>query len=136
VHLALGLRHLVRVRKEGRPPPDHRVVRALRRQGLGRRVEETPGEYAARVQMVGGEAGESSETEAEAETEAVARLAELAGYAPRPCMPDEARDAQALAAAVVEVKRRYRRHRRRRRRVSHAVWARGLDADAGGRPLS
>ena len=113
------IRRRLRTLRDARLPPDQRVVRAwdvalvaLRRRGVGRRVEETPGEYAARVQSL-----ESDPTQPmEAEAEAVANLAalvEVACYTSRPCTPGQAADAHALASTIVAANRRHRRPRRR-----------------------
>jgi transglutaminase-like putative cysteine protease len=134
--LALWVRRIFRARKEARLPPDQRVVRsweralgALRRQGLGRRTEETPGEYAIRVQMVDHQTTESPGAAESSEAEAVTRLAELvelACYSAQPCTPDQAAAAQRLASSVVEANRGHLRHRRRRRQrrlAAHLVRA-------------
>jgi transglutaminase-like putative cysteine protease len=102
-----------RARAEAALPPDQRVVRAweralgaLRRKGLTRRAEETPGEYAARVRLV--EHDSAVPIEADAVTH-LAALVELACYTPRPCTPAQATDAHALAARIVEANRSHRR---------------------------
>jgi len=134
--VVLGLVRLRRALKAAKLPPDQQVVRsweralrALRRQGLGRRNEETPAEFAARVQTAGGHA--TAQTDAQATTEpgaeeaaALARLAvlvELACYAPQPCTPGDATDARALASSIVVANRRHRRRRRLRPSGSHPV---------------
>jgi hypothetical protein len=119
--------------RDARLPPDQRVVRswdialgALRRCGLGRRVEETPGEYVARVRALDHDAPGS--VEADAVVEAVADLAalvELACYTPQPCTPGQAADAHALASTIVVANRRHLRPRRRRARTPHGARAPG-----------
>jgi hypothetical protein len=114
--------------RDSRLPPDQGVVRswdialgALRRRGLGRRADETPGEYVARVRASDRDAAGSIEddTQAEAEAEAaaledLAALVELACYTPGPCTPGQAADAHALASTIVVANRRHLRRRRRR----------------------
>jgi transglutaminase-like putative cysteine protease len=114
-----------RARHEVRLPPDQRVVRswerallALRRQGLDRRSEETPGEYATRVQQRQREAPDPLEADAVAHLAHLAALVELACYAPEPCTLDQAVEAGTLASSIVETNRRHRR-RPRRRPTSH-----------------
>ena len=107
-------------------PPDQRVVRAweralgaLQRKGLARRAEETPGEYAARMQVA-----EHASLPIEAEAVAtLAALVELACYTARPCTPAQAADAHALAARIVSTNRSHRR-RHRRQRARHARYQR------------
>jgi transglutaminase-like putative cysteine protease len=115
---ALWLVRRRRARQEVRLPPDQRVVRswerallALRRQGLDRRSEETPGEYAARVQRRQREVPEPFEADAVAH---LAALVELACYAPEPCTVDQAVEAGTLASSIVQTNRRHRRRPRRR----------------------
>jgi hypothetical protein len=117
-------RRLVSAR-DARLPPDQRVVRAwdvallaLRRRGLGRRVEETPGEYAARVQSLERDMAQPIEAGALAD---LAALVEMACYTSRPCTPGQAADARALASRVVATNRRHRRRQRRHRATSHQV---------------
>jgi hypothetical protein len=117
--IVLVARRRIRVLRDARLPPDQRVVRAwdvallaLRRRGIGRRVEETPGEYAARVQSL--EQGDAPPVEADAVTE-LAALVELACYTSRPCTPGQAADAHALATTIVAANRRHRRRRRKPR---------------------
>jgi hypothetical protein len=110
-----------RAAHEAALPPDARVVRAweralvaLRRQGLARRPDETPAEYAARVRGT----GDSTDGNVEAEADAVANLAglvELACYTPRPCTPAQAGQAHALASTIVAAQRSHRRRRRQHR---------------------
>jgi transglutaminase-like putative cysteine protease len=127
--LVLVLRRRIRAARDARLPPDQRVVRAwdvallaLRRRGLGRRSEETPGEYAARVQALEQSAPQPLEAAAVAE---LAALVELACYTPWPCTPGQAVDAQALATTIVAANRRHRPHRRggRRRPTRHHAGA-------------
>ena len=117
--LVLWVRRRLRAARDARLPPDQRVVRAwdvalvaLRRRGLGRRVEETPGEYAARVQSLERDAAQPIEAEAVVD---LAALVELACYTSGPCTPGQAADAHDLSSTIVAANRR---HRRRRRRVT------------------
>ena len=117
--LVMWVRRRLRAARDARLPPDQRVVRAwdvalvaLRRRGLGRRVEETPGEYAARVQSLERDAAQPIEAEAVAD---LAALVELACYTSGPCTPGQAADAHDLSSTIVAANRR---HRRRRRRVT------------------
>lgn len=97
--------------------PDARVVRAweqalvaLRRQGLPRRPDETPAEYAARVHVAEGSTSQAVEADAVAN---LAGLVELACYTPRPCTPAQATHAHVLAATIVRANRSHRRRRAR-----------------------
>jgi len=129
--VVLWIRRRLRAARDARLPPDQRVVRAwdvalvaLRRRGVGRRVEETPGEYAARVQAlelepeVEGDMAQPIEAEAVAvagaDLVALAALVEVACYTSRPCTPGQAADAHALASSIVAANRRHRRRRRGR----------------------
>ena len=89
--------------------PDQRIVRAweraqraLQRKGLGRRVAETPAEYAARLAVLEqrgpGRFGSAA-------LEQLAGLVELACYTPMPCSVGQAEAAQGWAVAVVETNR-------------------------------
>jgi hypothetical protein len=120
--LVIWVRRRLRAFRDARLPPDQRIVRAwdvallaLRRRGVGRRVEETPGEYAARVRSFEQDMAQPIEAEAVAD---LAALVEVACYAPRPCTPGQAADAHALASTIVATNRR---HRRRRRPSAHPV---------------
>jgi hypothetical protein len=140
--IVLWIRRRLRAVRDARLPPDQRVVRAwdvalvaLRRRGVGRRVEETPGEYAARVQSldlegdmaqlpVEAEAGVAAVGAAGADLVALAELVEVACYTSRPCTPGQAAEAHALASSIVAANRRHRRRQgqgqgRRRRRPPH-----------------
>jgi transglutaminase-like putative cysteine protease len=118
--LALVLRWVrrrLRSARDARLPPDQRVVRAwdvallaLRRRGIGRRVAETPGEYAARVQSLERAAPQPLESGAVAD---LAALVEQACYTSRPCTPGQAAAAHALASTIVAANRRHRRRGRR-----------------------
>jgi hypothetical protein len=108
-----------RVAREAALPPDARVVGAweralvaLRRQGLARRPDETPAEYAARVRGTGDAAAGSVEADAVAH---LAGLVELACYRSRPCTPAQAGQAHALASTIVAAHRPRRRRRRQHR---------------------
>ena len=97
--------------------PDARVVRAweqalvaLRRQGLPRRPDETPAEFAARVRTAPGATSRTVEADAVA---SLAGLVELACYTPRPCTPAQATHAHALASTIVTANRSHRRRRAR-----------------------
>jgi hypothetical protein len=97
--------------------PDARVVRAweqalvaLRRQGLPRRPEETPAEYAARVRVAEDSTSKAVEADAVAN---LAGLVELACYTPRPCTPAQATHAHALASTIATADRSHRRRRAR-----------------------
>ena len=97
--------------------PDARVVRAweqalvaLRRQGLPRRPDETPAEYAARVRTAEGGTDRTVEADAVA---GLAGLVELACYTPRPCTPAQVTHARALASTIVGANRSHRRRARR-----------------------
>ena len=112
------VRRRLRSARDARLPPDQRVVRswevalsALRHRGMGQRVEETPGEYAARVRRVEQDAAQPIEAEAVAD---LAALVELACYTSRPCTPLQADDSHVLASRIVAANRRH--HRRRRSR--------------------
>ena len=83
---------------------------ALRRRGLGRRVEETPGEYAARVQSLEPAAAQPVEAGAVAE---LAALVEVACYTSGPCTPGQAAEAHDLASTIVAANRRHRPRRPR-----------------------
>jgi hypothetical protein len=90
---------------------------ALRRRGLGRRSEETPGEYVARLRALDHDDAGSVEDGTVAEAAALedlAALVELACYTPGPCTPGQAADAHALASTIVVANRRHLRRRRRR----------------------
>jgi transglutaminase-like putative cysteine protease len=108
-----------RATAEAALPPDQRVVRAweralgaLQRKGLARRAEETPGEYAVRMQVA-----EHASLPIEAEAVAtLAALVELACYTARPCTPAQVDDARALAARIVATNRSHRRYRNQRAR--------------------
>jgi transglutaminase-like putative cysteine protease len=109
------VRRRFRAARDARLPPDQRVVRAwevalvaLRRRGLGRRAEETPGEYAARVQSLEDDPTQPMEVEADAVAD-LAALVEMACYTSRPCTPGQADDAHALATTIVATSRRHRR---------------------------
>jgi hypothetical protein len=113
--VVIWVRRRLRVARDARLPPDQRVVRAwdvallaLRRRGLGRRVEETPGEYAARVQSLERDMAQPIEAEAVAD---LAALVEMACYTSRPCTPGQAADAHSLASTIVATNRRHRRTR-------------------------
>jgi hypothetical protein len=102
-----------RAARDAALPTDERVVRAwerslgaLRRQGLTRQPEETPGEYAARVGAVERRSPRSVEADAVAN---LAGLVELACYTPRPCTPAQAVRADALATTIVASNRSHRR---------------------------
>jgi transglutaminase-like putative cysteine protease len=117
--LVRWVRRRLRAARDARLPPDQRVVRAwdvalvaLHRRGLGRRVEETPGEYAARVQSLEPEAAQPIEAGAVAD---LAALVEVACYTSGPCTPGQAAEAHDLASTIVAANRR---HRRRRPRVT------------------
>jgi hypothetical protein len=107
-------RHEVREAALG---PDERVVQAwdravlaLRRQGVTRRPDETPAEFAVRVR------GTDVANQGHAEADAVADLAglvELACYTPRPCTSTQATQAQAFASTIVGASRSHRRRDRR-----------------------
>jgi hypothetical protein len=119
--VVLVVRRRVRSARDARLPPDQRVVRAwdvalmaLRRRGMGRRVEETPGEYAVRVRSLEQDAAQPIEAEAVAD---LAALVELACYTSQPCTPGQAADAHALASTIVAANRRHRR----RRSIPHEV---------------
>jgi hypothetical protein len=95
---------------------DQRVVRdwehalaALRRQGVARRNEETPAEYAARVRLAEEASPQSMEADAVAK---LAALVELACYTPRPCTPGQADQARLLSSTIVEGNRSHRRRER------------------------
>jgi transglutaminase-like putative cysteine protease len=97
--------------------PDARVVRAweralvaLRRQGLPRRPDETPAEYAVRVRVAQGTTSPAVEADAMGH---LAGLVELACYTPRPCTPAQATHAHALASTIVTANRSHRRRRAR-----------------------
>jgi transglutaminase-like putative cysteine protease len=116
--VVLLVRRRVRAYRDARLPPDQRVVRAwdvalsaLRRRGIGRRVEETPGEYAVRVQSLERKGAQPVEAAAVADLAALAALVELACYTSRPCTPGQAADAHALASTIVAANRRHRRRR-------------------------
>jgi hypothetical protein len=119
--LVLWIRRRLRAARDARLPPDQRVVRAwdvalmaLRRRGVGRRVAETPGEYAARIRSLEWDMAQPIEAEAAADLAALAALVEEACYTPRPCTPGQAADAHALASSIVAANRRHRRRRGRR----------------------
>jgi hypothetical protein len=113
--VVLWVRRRLLSARDARLPPDQRVVRAwevalsaLRRRGVGRRVEETPGEYAARVRSLERDMAQPIEAEAVAD---LADLVEVACYTSRPCTPGQAADAHALASTIVATNRRHRRRR-------------------------
>ena len=114
--IVLVVRRRVRVLRDARLSPDQRVVGAwdvalvaLRRRGIGRRLEETPGEYALRVQSLEQAGAQPVEADAVAD---LAALVELACYTSRPCTPGQAADAHALATTIVAANRRHRRRRK------------------------
>jgi hypothetical protein len=116
--VVIWVRRRLRSARDARLPPDQRVVRAwdvallaLRRRGVGRRVEETPGEYATRVRSFERDLAQPIEAEAVAD---LAALVEVACYTSRPCTPGQAADAHALASTIVATNRRHRRPRGRR----------------------
>ena len=120
--VVVWVRRRLRSARDARLPPDQRVVRAwdvalaaLRRRGVGRGVEETPGEYAARVRTLERDMAQPIEADAVAD---LAALVEVACYTSRPCTPGQAADAHALASTIVATNRR---HRRRRRATPHPV---------------
>jgi hypothetical protein len=120
--LVLWVRRRLLAARDARLPPDQRVVRAwdvalvaLRRRGVGRGLEETPGEYAARVRSLERDMDQPVEAEAVAD---LAALVEVACYTSGPCTPGQAADAHALASTIVATNRR---HRRRRRPTPHPV---------------
>jgi transglutaminase-like putative cysteine protease len=122
--LVLWVRRRILAARDARLPPDQRVVRAwdvalvaLRRRGVGRGLEETPGEYAARVRSLERDMDQPVEAEAVAD---LAALVEVACYTAAPCTPGQAADAHALASTIVATNRRHRR-RRRRRATPHPV---------------
>jgi hypothetical protein len=121
--VVIWIRRRLRAARDARLPPDQRVVRAwdvalvaLRHRGVGRSLEETPGEYAARVRSLERDMAQPIEAEAVAD---LAALMEVACYTSRPCTPGQAADAHALASTIVATNRRHRR--RRRRTTPHPV---------------
>jgi hypothetical protein len=115
--VVIWVRRRLRTARDARLPPDQRVVRAwdvalvaLRRRGMGRGVEETPGEYAARVWTLERDMAQPIEAEAVAD---LAALVEVACYTSAPCTPGQAADAHALASTIVATNRRHRRRGRR-----------------------
>ncbi len=79
---------------------------ALRRQGLARRSDETPAEFAVRVRLAEGSTAETVKADAVAD---LAGLVELACYTPRPCTPSQAAHAHTLASTIVAANRSHRR---------------------------
>jgi hypothetical protein len=123
--VVIWIRRRLRAARDARLPPDQRVVRAweaalsaLGRRGVGRRAEETPGEYAARVQSVERDLAQPIEAGAVAD---LASLVEVACYTSQPCTPGQAADAHALASTIVATNRRHRRRPRQRREAPHTV---------------
>jgi len=111
--LALRVRRRRHAIRDAALPPDERVVRAweravvaLGREGLSRRPDETPDEFAARVRRVEGSTQETVQADAVAD---LAGLVELACYTPRPCTPTQATHADALASTIVAANRSHRR---------------------------
>jgi hypothetical protein len=94
-------------------PPDQRVVRAwelalgaLRKEGLPRQAQETPGEYAVRIRTAAHASTQSAEGDAVTE---LATLVEVACYTPRPCSPGQVDQAYRLASTIVQASRSHRR---------------------------
>jgi transglutaminase-like putative cysteine protease len=93
--------------------PDERVVNdwewalgELQRNGLSRHAEETPGEYASRVQSAEPTLAQPVEADAVAQ---LAALVELACYTPRSCTPGQVDEAHRLASVIVTTNRSHRR---------------------------
>jgi transglutaminase-like putative cysteine protease len=112
---AVWLRRRRRAARVAALRPDEQVVRAwetalgaLRRNGLARQPDETPGEYAVRIGATAATVDQPAPGEAAAVAE-LAGLVELACYTPRPCTPGQADEAQRLAATIVTANRSHRR---------------------------